>query len=60
MNYKEKGLKIRTHILRDLVHHPDDISIHIANIFNITTKTVKNHMKRLKRRTLGFNYKINV
>ncbi len=48
MNNKEKGLKIRTQILRDVVHHPKDISNHIAKIFDITPQAVYNHIKRLE------------
>jgi anti-sigma regulatory factor (Ser/Thr protein kinase) len=49
VNNKEKGLRIRTQILRDVVHHPNDISNHIANIFNITPQAVYNHIKRLEK-----------
>ncbi|WP_294966944.1 DUF4325 domain-containing protein [Sulfurimonas sp.] len=49
MNNKEKGLRIRTQILRDVVHHPKDISNHIAKIFNITPQAVYNHIKRLEK-----------
>ena len=49
MNNKEKGRRIRTQIIRDVVHHPNDISTHIANIFNITPQAVYNHMKRLEK-----------
>jgi len=45
---KEKGLRIRTQILRDVIHHPKDISKHIAKIFNITPQAVYNHIKRLE------------
>ncbi|CAA6820255.1 MAG: ATP-binding region, ATPase-like [uncultured Sulfurovum sp.] len=49
MNNKEKGIRIRTQIIRDVVHHPNDISSHIANIFNITPQAVYNHIKRLEK-----------
>ncbi|NOQ31609.1 MAG: DUF4325 domain-containing protein [Helicobacteraceae bacterium] len=49
MNNKERGLRIRTQILRDVVHHPKDISNHIAKTFNITPQAVYNHIKRLEK-----------
>ena len=49
MNNKEKGKKIRTQILRDVVHHPNDISNHIAKIFSITPQAVYNHLNRLEK-----------
>ena len=49
MNNKEKGIRIRTQIIRDVIHHPNDISNHIANIFNITPQAVYNHIKRLEK-----------
>ncbi len=49
MNNKEKGIRIRTQIIRDVIHHPSDISNHIANIFNITPQAVYNHIKRLEK-----------
>lgn len=49
MTNREKGSRIRTQILRDVVHHPSDISNHIAKIFNITPQAVYNHMKRLEK-----------
>ena len=48
MNNKERGIKIRRQILRDVKHHPTDISKHIANIFSITPQAVNNHIKRLE------------
>jgi len=48
MNNKEKGIRIRTQIIRDVIHHPNDISSHIANIFSITPQAVYNHIKRLE------------
>ena len=53
MNNKEKGVRIRTQILRDVVHHPNDISNHIAKIFNITPQAVYNHIKK------GFEMSVN-
>ena len=49
MTNKEKGLRIRTQIVRDVVHHPKDISNHIAKIFDITPQAVYNHIKRLEK-----------
>ncbi len=49
MTNKEKGIRIRTQIIRDVVHHPSDISNHIAKIFNITPQAVYNHIKRLEK-----------
>lgn len=48
MSHKEKGQTIRTQILRDVVHHPLDISNHIATIFSITPQAVFRHMKALE------------
>ncbi len=49
MNNKEKGEKIRTQILRDVVHHPSDVSNHISKIFSITAQAVYNHLSRLEK-----------
>ena len=48
MNNKERGEKVRLQIVRDVRHHPTDISKHIAKIFSITPQAVNNHMKRLE------------
>jgi len=48
MNNTEKGIRIRTQIIRDVVHHPSNISNHISNIFNITPQAVYNHIKKLE------------
>jgi len=48
MSHKEKGQKIRTQILSDVVHHPSDISNHIATIFSITPQAVFRHIKTLE------------
>ena len=48
MSNKERGEKIRNQILRDVVHHPADISKHIANIFSITPQAVHNHLRKLE------------
>lgn len=49
MNNRERGEGIRLQILRDLKHHPNDISKHIGNIFSITPQAVNNHIKRLEK-----------
>jgi len=49
MTNREKGIRIRTQIIRDVVHHPSDISNHIAKIFDITPQAVYNHIKRLEK-----------
>jgi len=48
MTNKERGISIRTQIIRDVIHHPIDISKHIAQIFSITPQAVYNHIKRLE------------
>ncbi len=48
MNNKERGKKIRRQIIRDVRHHPTDISKHIAKIFSITVQAVNNHIRRLE------------
>lgn len=49
MNNRERGEKIRYQIVRDVRHHPTDISKHIAKIFSITPQAVNNHIKRLEK-----------
>ncbi len=46
MNNKERGERIRRQIVRDVRHHPTDISRHIAKIFSITPHAINNHIKR--------------
>ena len=48
MNNKERGEQIRRQIVRDVRHHPADISKHISNIFSITPQAVNNHIQRLE------------
>ncbi len=48
MNNKERGERIRRQIVRDVRHHPTDISKHISKIFAITPQAVNNHTKRLE------------
>ena len=48
MSNKERGEQIRRQIVRDVRHHPTDISKHIAKIFSITPQAVNNHIKRLE------------
>lgn len=52
MNNKDRGEKIRRQILRDVKHHPDDISKHIAEQFSITPQAVNNHIKKLEKEGL--------
>jgi anti-sigma regulatory factor (Ser/Thr protein kinase) len=49
MNNRERGEKIRLQILRDVKHHPNDISRHIRKIFSITPQAVNNHIRRLEK-----------
>lgn len=49
MTNKEKGIRIRTQIVRDIIHHPTDITNHIAKIFNITPQAVYSHTKKLEK-----------
>ena len=49
MNNKERGEKIRRQIVRDVSHHPTDITKHIAKIFSITPQAVNSHVKRLEK-----------
>jgi anti-sigma regulatory factor (Ser/Thr protein kinase) len=49
MNNKERGKKIRRQIVRDVRHHPTDISKHIGKIFSITPQAVNSHIKRLEK-----------
>ena len=48
MNNKERGERIRRQIVRDVRHHPTDISKHIGKIFSITPQAVNNHIKKLE------------
>lgn len=48
MNNRERGERIRLQILRDVKHHPSDISRHIGSIFSISPQAVNNHIRRLE------------
>jgi anti-sigma regulatory factor (Ser/Thr protein kinase) len=48
MNNKERGERIRRQIVRDVRHHPTDISKHIAKIFSISVQAVNSHIRRLE------------
>ena len=48
MGNKERGERIRRQIVRDVRHHPTDISKHIANIFSISVQAVNSHVRRLE------------
>lgn len=45
---KDRGEKIRRQILRDVKHHPNDISRHISSIFGITPQAVNRHVRILE------------
>lgn len=47
-SHKQRGELIRKQILRDIKHHPKDISKHIANIFTITPQAANNHIRKLE------------
>ena len=49
MNNKERGERIRRQIVRDVSHHPADITQYIAKIFSITPQAVNNHIKKLEK-----------
>lgn len=46
---KERGLQIRQQILRDVKHHPRDITKHISSIFSISPQAVNNHIRKLEK-----------
>ena len=48
MSNKERGENIRRQILRDLKHHPADITKHIASVYSITPQAVSYHIKKLE------------
>ena len=48
MNNRERGERIRVQILRDVKHHPNDISKHIGSIFSISPQAVNSHIRRLE------------
>jgi len=48
MNNRERGERIRLQILRDVKHHPNDISRHIGSIFSISPQAVNSHIRRLE------------
>ncbi|MFA0211506.1 DUF4325 domain-containing protein [Vibrio artabrorum] len=47
MAITERTKKIRKQIVRDVLHHPNDIAQHISEIFNISRQAVNNHIKAL-------------
>jgi anti-sigma regulatory factor (Ser/Thr protein kinase) len=49
MNNRDKGIKIRRQILRDVGYHPSDLVNHISTLFSITPQAVHNHIKRLEK-----------
>ncbi|PHS24983.1 MAG: ArsR family transcriptional regulator [Methylophaga sp.] len=48
MDNKQKGIRIRSQILKNLRFHPKDIVKHISSIFNITPQAVYRHIKYLE------------
>jgi DNA-binding transcriptional ArsR family regulator len=46
---KERGEQIRQQILRDVKHHPRDITKHISSIFSISPQAVNNHVRKLEK-----------
>ena len=46
---KERGQQIRLQILRDVKHHPRDITKHISSIFSISPQAVNNHIRKLEK-----------
>ncbi len=47
MRFKKRGEIVRRQILRDVIHHPNDIAAHIGQIFSITRQAVNKHLKKL-------------
>jgi anti-sigma regulatory factor (Ser/Thr protein kinase) len=45
---KKRGENIRRQILRDVKHHPNDISRHISSIFSISPQAVNRHIRILE------------
>lgn len=46
---KERGQQIRLQIIRDVKHHPRDITKHISSIFSISPQAVNNHIRKLEK-----------
>lgn len=49
MNNKQRGERIREHILADISLHPTDITKHISSAFSITPQAVNSHLQRLEK-----------
>ncbi|KMV28554.1 hypothetical protein AB733_23040 [Photobacterium swingsii] len=49
MAITERTQKIRKQIIRDVLHHPNDIAQHISDIFNISRQAVNKHIKALEK-----------
>lgn len=43
----KRGEMIRRQILRDVVHHPNDIAAHVGQIFSISRQAANKHLKKL-------------
>ncbi len=39
--------KVRDQILRDVIHHPNDIATHITEIFGLSRQAVNKHLQAL-------------
>ncbi|WP_159656625.1 STAS-like domain-containing protein [Vibrio atypicus] len=46
---KTRGDLIRQQILRDVKHHPRDLSKHIASLFQISPQAASNHIRKLEQ-----------
>jgi predicted transcriptional regulator len=49
MAITDRTKKIRKQIIRDVLHHPNDIAQHISDIFNISRQAVNKHIKALEK-----------
>lgn len=47
MTLRERGRKIKQQILRDVKYHPNDIALHISEIFQISRQATHKHLKKL-------------
>ncbi|TKG22580.1 STAS-like domain-containing protein [Vibrio lentus] len=49
LNNKTRGELIRKQILRDVRHHSNDLSKHIASLFSISIQAASNHIRKLEK-----------
>jgi anti-sigma regulatory factor (Ser/Thr protein kinase) len=47
MTQRARGKQIRRQILRDVKYHPQDIALHISEIFSISRQAVYKHLKKM-------------